>query len=116
MLERGGDVQKGQLLQYAVFRDEEIEDVITLLVDRGAPLNATMYRDNPTLIRFAPMILGTVLHIATEQGKSNAIHHLMNLGVDTSVKDAHGNTALDWAQKWNKTEMVQLLKGLEDRS
>ncbi|KAJ5737905.1 uncharacterized protein N7483_003030 [Penicillium malachiteum] len=115
MLDRGGDVQKGQLLQYAVFRDEDLEDVMTLLVDRGAPLNATMYRDDPTLIRFAPMSLGTALHIATEQGKSNAIRHLIHLGIDFGVKDANGDTALEWAQKWNNTQMVQLLKSLEDR-
>ncbi|KAJ5669894.1 uncharacterized protein N7477_005257 [Penicillium maclennaniae] len=116
LLNRGGDVQKGQLLQYAVSRDQEIEDVISLLVDRGAPLNATMYEDGPTLMRFAPMSLGTALHVATEQGKTNAIRLLIQLGADTGVKDANGDTALEWAQKWDKTEMVQLLKALEDRS
>ena len=113
MLDRGGDVQKGQLLQYSVSRDEDLEDVMTLLVNRGAPLNATMYQDDPTLIRFAPMSLGTALHIAAEQGKSNAIRHLIHLGVDPGVKDSNGDTALEWARKWNETQMVQLLKGLE---
>jgi len=66
LLNRGGDVRKGQLLQYAVFRDEELEDAISLLVERGAPLNATMYQNGPTLMRFFPMSLGTALHVATE--------------------------------------------------
>lgn len=34
MLSRGGDLQKGQLLQYAMFRDTELDDVISLLVER----------------------------------------------------------------------------------
>lgn len=116
LLNHGGDVQKGQLLQYAVCRDEELEDVVSLLVDRGAPLNATMYQDGPTFMRFFPLSLGTALHVATEQGKANAIRLLIRLGADTSVKDANGDTALEWAQKWNETEMVKLLRDLEDRS
>ncbi|KAJ9488726.1 hypothetical protein VN97_g4589 [Penicillium thymicola] len=116
LLDHGGDVQKGQLLQYAVCRDEDLEDVISLLIDRGAPLNATIYQDGPTLMRFFPMSLGTALHVATEQEKTNAIRLLIHLGADTNVKDANGDTALEWAQKWNKTEMVKLLGDLEDRS
>lgn len=116
MLSRGGDVQKGQLLQYAVSRDEELENVISLLIDRGAPLNATIYQDGPTLMRFAPMSLGTALHIATEQGRTNAMRHLIHLGIDTGVRDANSDTALEWAQKWDKTELVQLLRDLQDRS
>ncbi|PLB47668.1 ankyrin [Aspergillus steynii IBT 23096] len=114
LLDSGGDVQKGQLLQYAVLRDGELEEVISLLVERGAPLNATMFQDGPTLRRFFPMSLGTALHVATEQGKTNAIRLLIQLGIDTGVKDANGDTALEWAQKWNKTEMAQLLTYLQD--
>lgn len=116
LLSRGGDVQKGQLLQYAVSRDEGVEDVISLLVDKGAPLNATMYQDGSTLERFFPMSLGTALHVATEPGKTNAIRLLISLGADTDLKDANGDTALEWAKKWNKTEMVQLLRELKEGS
>lgn len=116
LLSHGGDVRKGQLLQHAVFRDKDLEDVISLLVERGAPLNATMYEDGPTLMRFFPMSLGSALHVATEQGKTNAVRLLIHLGADTSVKDANGDTALECAQKWNKPEIVRLLRDLEDRS
>jgi len=110
MLNRGGDVQKGQLLQYAVLRDEDLEDVISLLVERGAPLNATMYQDGPTLMRFFPMSLGTALHVATEQGKTTAIRLLIYLGADTSVKDAHGRSVVERAQELNQMEVVKLLE------
>ncbi|KAJ5211425.1 uncharacterized protein N7498_003071 [Penicillium cinerascens] len=105
MLDYGGDVRKGQLLQYTVCRDEGLEDIISLLVERGAPLNATIYQDSQTLMRFYLISLGTALHTATEQGKTNAIRLLKHLGADTEVKDANGDTALEWAQKWNKAEM-----------
>lgn len=116
LLEHGGDVQKGQILQYAVLRDEELEDVISLLIKRGAPLNATMHQDGPTLMRFFPMSLGTALHVATERGRGDAIRILIRLGIDTTVKDANGDTPLEWAQRWNKPAMVRLLRDLEDSS
>lgn len=110
MLSRGGDVQKGQLIHYAVFRVAELHDVIKLLVDEGASLNAVMYQDDPTLMRFYPLSLGTPLHIAAEQGKADAVRHLIRLGADPSVKDAHGRTVMEWALKWNQMEIVRLLE------
>ncbi|KAF7712530.1 Uncharacterized protein PECH_003069 [Penicillium ucsense] len=115
LLDRGGDVGKEQLLQYAVCRDEELEDVISLLVEKGAPLNATMCQDGPTSMRFFPTSLGTALHLATEQRRTNAIRLLIHLGADTEVKDANGDTALELAQKWNKAEIAQLLRDLGAR-
>lgn len=110
MLSRGGDVQKGQLLQYAIFRTTDINDVISLLVDKGAPLNDTMFQDGHTLMRFWPMSLGSPLHIAAELGKTDAIRHLIDLGADTSVKDAHGRTAAERALELNQMEVVRLLE------
>jgi ankyrin repeat protein len=109
MLSHGGDVSKGQLLQYAIFRDTDVNEVITMLVDRGAPLNAAMHEDGHTLMRFWPMSLGTPLHIAAELGRTDAIRYLVNLGADTSVKDANGRTVAELAQQLNQTEVVRLL-------
>jgi len=89
---------KGQL-HYAVYRDKDLGDVISLLIDRGAPLNAALYHDDRTLVRLFPVSLGTALHIAAEQGKIDAICLLVHLGADTGVKDANGDTVLKWAQK-----------------
>ncbi|KAJ6111131.1 hypothetical protein N7486_003366 [Penicillium sp. IBT 16267x] len=110
MLSYGGDVQKGQLLQYAIFRATELNDVISLLVKRGAPLNATMHQDVATLTRFWPMSLGTPLHVAAELGKTDAIRHLITLGADTGVKDARGRTVVEWARELNQEEVVRLLE------
>jgi hypothetical protein len=55
------------------------------------------------------------LHVATEQRKTNAIRLLTTLA-QTGMQDANGDTALELAQKRNKTGMVRLLRDLEDRS
>lgn len=110
LLERGGDVKKGQLLQYAVHRTTEVNTVISLLVDNGAPLNAAMHQDGNTLMRFYPVSLGTPLHIAVELDKMDVVHHLIHLGADTSVKDANGNTVLEWARKLNRTQVLEFLE------
>lgn len=110
MLSRGGDVRKGQLLHYAIFRATDLNDVISLLVDEGASLNATMHQDERTLMRFWPMSLGTPLHIAAELGKTDAIRHLLNLGADASIEDVNGRTAVEVAQKFIHPEVVRLLE------
>ncbi|OQE21424.1 hypothetical protein PENFLA_c014G04568 [Penicillium flavigenum] len=87
--------------------------VMKLMLSRGgdgAPLNAAMHQDGHTLMRFWPMSLGTPLHIAAELGRTDAIRHLVNLGANTSVKDANGRTAVEWAQQLNQTEVVRLLE------
>ncbi|KAJ0414379.1 ankyrin repeat protein [Aspergillus carlsbadensis] len=110
MLTRGGDVSKGQLLQYAVFRATDPSQVLSLLVDQGAPLNGVMYQDGNPLVRFWPMGLGTALHIAAEFGKMEAIRHLLHLGADASIKDATGRTPLEVAQRFNQVPGVRLLE------
>lgn len=110
MLDRGGDVKKGQLLQYAVFRTTEVNTVISLLVDNGAPLNAAMHQDGNILMRFYPLSLGTPLHIAVELDKMDVVQHLIHLGADTSVKDANGYTVVEWARKLDKTQIVEFLE------
>lgn len=110
MLRRGGDVTKGQLLQYTIFRATDTNGVLSLLVEQGASLNAAMHQDERTLRRFWPMSLGAPLHIAAELGKVDIIRHLLNLGADASVKDANALTVMELAQKWNHPEVVRLLE------
>lgn len=116
MLSREGDVQKGQLLQYAIFRTTDLNNVISLLVGKAALFNATMHQDGHTLMRFWPMSLGTPLHIAAELGKADAIRHLVNLGADTSIKDAHGRTVAERAQELYQMEVMMLLECNENSS
>lgn len=112
MLSRGGNVEKGQVLHYSMFRAKDTNDVISLLVDHGASLNAAMHQDEFTLRRFWSMSLGTPLHIAVELGKADTIRHLLKLGADTNVKDANGLTVMELAQRWNNPEAVRILESV----
>lgn len=111
LLNHRGDIQKGELLQHAIDRHTNIIDVLDLLLARGAPLNSTMYEKHYfswSLYHF--MGLGTALHKAAELGKVDVVRYLISRGADTGVKDATGQTALDYAKESGHSKIVQLLQ------
>lgn len=111
MLARGGDVRKGQLLHHAIDRQSENIEVLKLLIGKGAAINATMYQDHYASWRlYYFMGLGTVLHRAPELGKVDLVRYLVGEGVDPSITDANGRTALECAGRLNQREVVQELQ------
>ena len=46
LLDRGGDVHKGQLLHHAVDRQTDTIEILGMLLERGAPLNSKMYENH----------------------------------------------------------------------
>ncbi|KAJ5372910.1 hypothetical protein N7517_004916 [Penicillium concentricum] len=56
------------------------------------------------------MGLGTVLHKAAELGNVEVVCFLIREGIDLSIKDANGRTALECAKMRNKTEVVKMLE------
>ncbi|PKN33271.1 MAG: hypothetical protein CVU61_14230 [Deltaproteobacteria bacterium HGW-Deltaproteobacteria-19] len=73
-------------------------DIITLLVSRGANVNAS-----------SPY--GTPLTLASQYGFTAAVKALLDAGADPSIKDASGQTAAGYAQQGGFTEIVALLGG-----
>ena len=57
------------------------------------------------------MGLGTILHKAAELGRVDVVQFLVREGVDLSIKDANGKTALDCARRRGKLEVVPLFEG-----
>src|SRR4051812_34979829 len=111
LFERGVDVQKGELLQHAIERTTDIIEVLALLLDKGARLNSKMYEDHYFSWRlYYFMGLGTVLHKAADMGKLDVVRYLISKGADTSIRDAIGRTALDWAELKHHSEIVELLR------
>lgn len=109
-----GDAQKWQLLHYAVRRKIDIVEVLELLIDRGAPINQTMYENHDWSRRFHFwMPLGTALHEAAELGKIKAAHYLLSRGIDASIKNTEGETALDCAGRFNHERVAELLEDVE---
>jgi ankyrin repeat protein len=110
-----GDVQRGQLLHYAVRRKTDVVDVLELLLDRGAPINQTMYEKHDWSRRFHFwMPLGTALHEAGRVDNVKAARYLLSRGIDASIKDTKGDTALEWARRCNSAKVVRLLEEVED--
>ncbi|RHZ50754.1 hypothetical protein CDV55_102045 [Aspergillus turcosus] len=111
LLRHGGNVQQGQLLFHALDRKSEIIAVLQLLLREGASIDATMYQNHYASWRlYYFMGLGTVLHKAAELGNVEAVQFLLNEGIDLSIQDANGRTALECAEMLNKVEVVEVLK------
>ena len=110
-----GDVRKGQLLHFAARREIDVVEVLELLLDRGAAINQTLYENHEFSRRWHFwMPLGTALHEAAQSGKVRAVRFLLSRGIDPSIKDNMGHTALDRARQFNREALVKLLEEVED--
>lgn len=110
MLRHGGDARKGQLLHHAVKRNSDNIAVLSLLIEKGADINSTMYKDYPSWALFYFMGLGTALHKAAELGKVDVVHYLISEGANLDIKDANGHTALECAKMSDRWEVIQALE------
>ncbi|OJJ45475.1 hypothetical protein ASPZODRAFT_17692 [Penicilliopsis zonata CBS 506.65] len=111
ILSRGGDVQKGKLLHHAMERQSETIEVLKLLIEKGAPINSTMYENHyPSRALFQFMGLGTPLHKAAALGRVDVVRYLIGEGANQSIKDSNGRTAMECAQMLNQWEVVETLQ------
>lgn len=110
MLRHGGDVQKGQLLHHAIDRQADNLEVLKILIEEGALVNAHACDDYPSWALFFFMGLETPLHKAAELGKVDVVRYLISQGADLSIRDANGRTAMDCAQRSNQTSVVEVLQ------
>ena len=111
MLNRGGDIRKGQLLHHAIERHSDNITVLSLLRGKGADINSTMYEDHyPSRALFSFMGLGTPLHKAAELGKADVARYLVSKGANLHNKDGKGRTALDYAHILNQRVVIHALE------
>ena len=111
LFDRGGDAERGQLIHHAIERDENVIEVLNLLLQKGASLNARMYENHqPSWNLQYYKGLGTALHRATGLGKTDIACYLIQNGADPSLQDSKGRTALDCARHYNHPEIVELLQ------
>jgi ankyrin repeat protein len=113
LIDRGGEVSHGQLIQYAACRkgDDRLK-VLELLLSCDAPgLDEIMYHNSPeSFDMFRDFGLGTPLHLASENGHIDVVQYLLARGVSTTTRDSCGRTPLDCAQRNGHIGIVELLE------
>lgn len=111
LLERGGRVDRGQLLHHAVLREsEDVIEVLEYLLEQGAPVNALKYQDQPQSFRERRYFgLGTPLHKAAELGMVDVMNLLLSWGANPTILDSKGRTALDDARDGGHMRVLDIL-------
>ncbi|KAL1850487.1 hypothetical protein Daus18300_012901 [Diaporthe australafricana] len=111
LLDRGGDVQNGELLHHALDRPTDTMEVLRILIDRGAPLNANMYENHEASRRLYPFVdFGTPLHKAAGMGNADIVRFLLERKADPTIKSTKGRTVMEWAMESGSAETVELLQ------
>lgn len=107
LLMRGGDITKGQVLHHALDRKSDTVDVLELLVTRGAPINAIMYRDHQPSWDMNHFVGETPLHKAVYLCKIDAVHYLLSQGADLNIQDVRNQTVMQIATEEMRREISQ---------
>ncbi|OAA63288.1 Ankyrin repeat-containing domain protein [Niveomyces insectorum RCEF 264] len=105
------DVGQGDLLHYALARKTDIVPVLAMLLDHGAPINASLYSHllgAQNMFCFMPR--GPPLHKAADDGNLEAVRFLLSRNADVSIRDTQGKTALYYAQNGVHADIVEVLQ------
>ncbi|KAL4798354.1 putative hspc200 [Aspergillus venezuelensis] len=114
LFEHGADVSKGQPLHHAARRKstEETNETLAFLLDKGAPLNASMYENHPASLEiYARVGTGPAIHQASLVGNLEAVRFLLGGGANPDIQDLTGRRAVNWAREAGHLDLVTLLSG-----
>lgn len=111
LFDKGGSIEHGQLLHYAVRRDQpDYLEVLQFILDKNPHVNQIMYENHPQSYELQKAFgIATPLHEAAEMGKLDVVNALLAKGADRTVKDARGETALDRAERNHRTAVMDCL-------
>lgn len=111
MFDHGGDINKGQLIHHAVQREIDATEILELLFQKGATVNSVLYANHEQSWNAQFFLgLGTVLHEAVSRKSPSLVTYLIDKGVDISIANSRGQTALDLAVANNDPEIAYLLR------
>ena len=78
VFDHGGSTAHGQSVYHACDRtDPECVPILQFLVDRGAPVNNTLWEDRPDLASWANVGATTPLHNAAAAGNLDSVRFLL---------------------------------------
>ncbi|KAH9817778.1 Ankyrin repeat protein [Teratosphaeria destructans] len=109
LLLKGGDVKRGQLLHWALEREHDAYEVVTLLLERGAMPNSLEF-DGILPIWSVQQKLGTPLHKAVTLNKLDIASQLLRYGADPGKEDTSGKTAMQLADDLGNREAASLFR------
>jgi hypothetical protein len=101
LFDRGGNVERGQLLHNAVQRAApDAVELVRMLLDKGAPINDIQYKNHAQSWRDRCSFgLGTPLHYAAQDGRAELVLFLLSRGADPTILDTKGRTVLQSAEQ-----------------
>ncbi|TKA75763.1 hypothetical protein B0A55_04313 [Friedmanniomyces simplex] len=110
LLAKGGDLQRGDLLHWAVERDRDACDVVALLLAWGAPPDRLRFDGvEPQWSVYGKNGLGSPLHRAVVLNRLDVVSELLEHGADREIKDTMGRTAQPIAETLGNMAAVALL-------
>ncbi|KAL5401508.1 hypothetical protein PMIN06_010959 [Paraphaeosphaeria minitans] len=111
-LEYCGGILGGQLLHFAINRDnEDVLEVIELLLNLGCPINSIQFQDDPRAwmeVKFGEP--GTPLFTAVQNGKRDIVAYLLSRGADPLRPSIKGRTPAEAAESKGYTSIVDIIK------
>lgn len=95
---------------------DDIVDILDILLQRGAPLNQTLYaNDEVSSNNYRSTDHGTPLHEAARMGLAEAVRFLLSQGADTSIVSTKSKTTpLEWAEKAGHTDVARMLRSPDE--
>lgn len=106
LLAQGADPKAAE----KVFGDTPLHAVIRcMMTSHHAQFMEILLQHDKTLVNIPNGEGDTPLHVAAVCGSDSSIKSLIVDDADISLKNTKGQTAVDWANYWNKTERAQLI-------
>ncbi|CAG8933220.1 unnamed protein product [Penicillium salamii] len=110
LLRRGGDVNIGQLVHNAIYREVDTLKVVEVLIDRGASVNSLMYQTHQYSRNMFPFMLETPLHTAVALKRADVIRYLIHKGASVEIKDCRGQTVLQSADEETRRVIMREIR------
>ena len=111
LFDHGGSTAHGQLVNFATDRtDSDCVPILQYLVDRGAPINDTLWENRPELSNWANVGATTPLHNAAAAGNIDSVRFLLEHGADRMKRSLNfRRLPLDSAMALKHMDIVKLL-------